>query len=197
MDYSDQKVTRYVAIGLLLVVASQLAYMALSGTGFNSRLLWTFEAIVFLGIAVFGFSALTRFGGAPLWAAIAIGGLLNIIQAGMGIAMFGPLKAADEVLAPALEAVQGGAFFFFFAGKLAFGYGAFWAGFALFRAQGTAAIGKGIGLLCLASGLVAVACNVTAIAEGMSYVFIAGATGTVATFLLGVVLLMGEKPAKA
>lgn len=196
MQYSDQSVTRYLAIALLAVVATQLAYMALSGTGFNSALLWTLEAVLFLGIAVFGFSALVRFGGAPLWAVIAIGGLLNIIQAGMGIAMFGPLKEADAVLAPALQAVQAGAFFFYFAGKLAFGYGAIWLGLGHLR-DGSAGKGKRtVGLLCLLSGIAAAAINIIAIADGMSWVFMAGASGTLATFLLGVGLLIGVKSVK-
>lgn len=184
------KYLRAVPILLLLLVVTQILYVVLSSNGFeiNRPVIWSTEAVVFLGITVLALVALAQNGRlAPAWAAIVVSGLLNVVQVGMGLAMFGPLSDAGEAMAPAYQATVAGAFFLYFAGKLLFGFAAIIVGAHLLRGRGVARV---IGGLTALSGLAAMAVNLGGMATGMALVFPAGATGTAATFLLAVALAM-------
>lgn len=185
--------TRYlqaVPLAMIVLVVTQLSYVVLSNSGFemHRRVIWTTEAVAFLGITVLALVALAQHSKlAPAWAAIAVGGVLNVVQVGMGLAMFGPLKDAGEAMAPAYEAVVGGAFFLYFAGKWLFGLAAILVGAAMLRGTGLA---KAAGMLAIFSGLAAMAVNLLGMASGMAWIFPAGATGTAATLLLAIALSM-------
>lgn len=186
--------SRVIPLLLLILVATQLSYVVLSDAGFQMHrtVIWSTEAVVFLGIAVLALTALARDGQqlALAWAAIAVSGLLNVVQVGMGLAMFAPLKEAGPALAPAYQATVAGAFFLYFAGKLLFGFAAVIVGAQLVRGTGLA---KVMGALAALSGLAAMATNLGGIITGMAMVYPAGATGTVATLLLAAALAMRGK----
>ncbi|ASR50339.1 hypothetical protein [Blastomonas fulva] len=185
--------TRYlqaVPLAMIVLVVTQLSYVVLSNSGFEMHrmVIWTTEAVAFLGITVLALVALAQNSRlAPAWAAIAVGGVLNVVQVGMGLAMFGPLKDAGEAMAPAYEAVVAGAFFLYFAGKWLFGLAAILVGAAMLRGTGLA---KAAGVLAILSGLAAMAVNLLGMATGMAWIFPAGAAGTAATLLLAIALAM-------
>jgi len=185
--------TRYlhaVPLAMIVLVVTQLSYVVLSNSGFemHRRVIWTTEAVAFLGITVLALVALAQNSKlAPAWAAMAVSGVLNVVQVGMGLAMFGPLKDAGEAMAPAYEAVVAGAFFLYFAGKWLFGLAAILVGAAMLRGTGLA---KAAGVLAILSGLAAMAVNLLGMASGMAWIFPAGATGTAATLLLAIALAM-------
>jgi hypothetical protein len=185
--------TRYlqaVPLAMIVLVVTQLSYVVLSNSGFEMHrmVIWTTEAVAFLGITVLALVALAQNSRlAPAWAAIAVSGVLNVVQVGMGLAMFGPLKDAGEAMAPAYEAVVSGAFFLYFAGKWLFGLAAILVGAAMLRGTGLA---KAAGVLAILSGLAAMAVNLLGMATGMAWIFPAGAAGTAATLLLAIALAM-------
>jgi hypothetical protein len=185
--------TRYlqaVPLAMIVLVVTQLSYVVLSNSGFEMHrmVIWTTEAVAFLGITVLALVALAQNSRlAPAWAAIAVGGVLNVVQVGMGLAMFGPLNDAGEAMAPAYEAVVAGAFFLYFAGKWLFGLAAILVGAAMLRGTGLA---KAAGVLAISSGLAAMAVNLLGMATGMAWIFPAGAAGTAATLLLAIALAM-------
>jgi hypothetical protein len=179
-----------VPLAMIVLVVTQLSYVVLSNSGFEMHrmVIWTTEAVAFLGITVLALVALAQNSRlAPAWAAIAIGGVLNVVQVGMGLAMFGPLKDAGEAMAPAYEAVVAGAFFLYFTGKWLFGLAAILVGAAMLRGTGLA---KAAGVLAILSGLAAMAVNLLGMATGMAWIFPAGAAGTAATLLLAIALAM-------
>jgi hypothetical protein len=185
--------TRYlqaVPLAMIVLVVTQLSYVVLSNSGFEMHrmVIWTTEAVAFLGITVLALVALAQNSRlAPAWAAIAVSGVLNVVQVGMGLAMFGPLNDAGEAMAPAYEAVVAGAFFLYFAGKWLFGLAAILVGAAMLRGTGLA---KAAGVLASLSGLAAMAVNLLGMATGMAWIFPAGAAGTAATLLLAIALAM-------
>lgn len=190
MNTSARAAGQIAALALLVIVATQALYMINSSAalGIATSVIWTIEAIGFLAMAVFALVALARRVTAPtVWAAIALGGVFNVIQAGMGLAMFGPLKDAGEAMAPALEAVVAGAFFFYFAGKFLFGIAAIVLGVKLMKGPIAARI---IGGLAVLSGLAAVLLNAGAMAVGMDLVFPAGAAGTAAALFAAIAVLV-------
>ena len=125
-----------------------------------------------------------------VWGAIAMGGLLNVVQVGMGLAMFPPLKDAGEALAPAFNAVLAGAFFLYFAGKFLFAAAAIALGFLLFKRTATG--GRIAGILAIITGFAALLVAIYAMGAGMTAVFIGGATGTAATLFLAVALIAAK-----
>lgn len=185
--------TRYlpaVPIMLVSLVVTQILYVMLSGAGYdiNRTLLWSTEAIIFLALSVLALAALAQGGSLVMaWAAMAVSGVLNVAQVGMGLAMFGPLSDAGEAMAPAYQATVAGAFFLYFAGKLLFGFAAIIVGAKLLGGSGAS---RAIGALAILAGLAAITVNLGGMATGMALVFPAGATGTAATLLLAVTLAM-------
>ena len=193
MDIKEHRSAQIVAFLLLAVVVTQIIYFALSSNGseINRMIIWSTEAVAFLGISVFALACLVRSPRHALaWAAIAVSGVLNTIQVGMGLAMFEPLSEAGEAMAPAFQSILAGAFFLFFAGKFLFGLSAILIGAALLRG-GRAA--KAIGVVTVLAGLVSIAVNLGAMATGMTLIFAAGAAGTVATLVLGIAVAMSVR----
>ena len=190
MDMTANRAAKYSAILLIVTVVTQIIYFAISAGGEEPprMIIWTAEAVAFLGISVFALVVLARqAGNSAVWAAIAAGGLLNVIQVGMGLAMFGPLKDAGEAMEPAFTAVLGGAFFLYFAGKFAFGFAGVLLGAGLMRGSGAA---KAVGTLAALTGAAALLTNLGAMAKGMDLMFPAGIAGTAATLFLAVAIWM-------
>lgn len=194
MEFTVRRSAQLVAILLIVTVVTQIAYIAISNGGGEPprMLIWTAEAVAFLGISIFALVALVRqAGNLAAWAAIAVGGLLNVVQVGMGLAMFGPVKDAGEAMAPAFQAILAGAFFLYFAGKFLFGFAGILIGSGMLRGRGgVGKAGKVVGGLTILTGLAAALVNLYAMAVGMDVVFQAGAAGTAATLLLAIAILM-------
>ncbi|MGB3796811.1 MAG: hypothetical protein WA957_10970 [Alteraurantiacibacter sp.] len=149
------------------------------------QIIWSLEVLAFLTVAISGLALLPA---RPLiGAAIAAGGIVNTIQAGMGLVMFGPLGEGGDAVAPVFTAVLSMAFLLYFAGKVAFGVAALAAGVAIWRgAHGATRIMGGLAAL---TGLIAVGLNALAIIPETQITYVAGGAGTVATLLLALVLV--------
>lgn len=189
MEISPRRSVQVVAFALIATVATQIIYIVLSDAGMDIHrpVFWTVEGIAYLAISVFALVGLVRAAGpVSVWAAIALGGVLNVIQVGMGVAMFPPLMEAGEAMAAAFKAVLAGAFFLYFAGKFLFGFAAIVAGLFVYG------VGSGIKRIVGAStalaGIAALAVNTAAMMSLGDLTFIAGGTGTAATLLLALVL---------
>lgn len=189
MDFTARRSAQIVIVALFSVVITQIIYVALmsAGADINRMIIWTTEAVLFLAMSLFGLTLLVQSKShRAVWTAIALGGIFNVIQVGMGLAMFGPLEEAGEAMAPAFKAILAGAFFAFFVGKFLFGFAATLTGATLLRSG--AGVAKGVGGLAVLTGLAAMATNVGAMAVGMDMVQSAGAAGTAATLFLGLAL---------
>lgn len=177
-----------VAAALILTVITQIAYLGLEASG-NAAIaypIWRTEAIAALLVAVFGFGLLAR--NAIIGGALAMGGLLNLFQTGMGLTLFYQLGYGGEAPPePTFMPILGFSFFLYFAAKAAIGIGGFVLGLWLFaREQG---MWKWLGLVTLVLGLGAFLANTAAMAVGMDIVFIAGGIGTAATLFTAITLL--------
>lgn len=191
MEFTPHRSAQIVAVALISMVVTQIVYFALYSQGLDIErsIIWTVEAVAFLAMAVFASVQLAR--GRDLtaaWAAIAVGGVLNAIQVGMGLTMFGPVSDAGEAMAPAYEAIVAGAFFLYFAGKFLFGFAAVLIGLGAVRCGN--GLGKAIGWLAVLAGGAAVLANTGAMAQGMDLLLPAGATGTLATLLLALAIIV-------
>lgn len=189
--YSERSFARAIAIALLATVATQIFYISVvSGSDSADTLrpiVWMTELVAFSIIAA---SAIVLAGrshfGAFAFAAIALGGITNVIQVGMGLAEFGPAReAGDEAV---FGTVLAGAFFLYFHGKAMFGAAAILLGAA--AASSGAGATRIIGALAALAGLAAVALNLVAMGSGMDIMFAAGGAGTAAAALLGLLLLI-------
>ncbi|WP_340588872.1 hypothetical protein [Erythrobacter alti] len=177
---------RIVAAALIVTVATQIIYITVSNMGGtpNRPVLWSTEVVAFIAMAIGGLALLPS--RPVIGAGIAVGGMLNVIQASMGLVMFAPLTEAGEAMAPAFSAVLSMAFALFFAGKVAFGVAAIAAGRALW--SGEAGFARIIGALAGLAGLAAVVLNALAIFPGTDLTFPAGGAGTAAALFLAMAL---------
>ena len=181
------RIAQVTAIALTASVATQIIYVTVGNLGMepDRQIIWSLEVLAFLAVSITGL-ALVRV--RPLiGAAIATGGILNTIQAGMGLVMFGPLGDGGEALAPVFSAVLAMAFLLYFAGKAAFGIAALAAGATLWK-DGNGAT-RVMGILAALAGLVAVVLNGLAIVLDAQMTYLAGGAGTAATLLLALVLV--------
>lgn len=194
MDFTARRSMQIVIVVLFSVVVTQLIYVALSSAeaDINRMVIWTTEAVAFLALSVFGLILLvqSKSNGAA-WIAVALAGIFNVFQVGMGLTMFDPLTNAGEAMAPAFKSVLAAAFFLYFVGKFLFGFAAILTGATLLRSGAGAA--KLVGGLAALTGLAAMATNLIAMAVGMDMVESAGAAGTAATLFLGLALLFVVK----
>lgn len=189
MTHSTRGLARVLAIALLASVASQAFYFfvvsAAQDADLLRRITWVAELAIFSLAGVAALPLVAR-SAIPLAAsAILFASVLNAIQIGFGLAMFGPASASAD--GQVMRTVVEGAFHFFFHAKALLGLAAIGVGLAALRG---AALGKLIGALAIASGLAAVALNLLAIAQGMAdWTMPAGAAGTAAAAFLAFGLL--------
>ncbi len=195
MITTNSQYLKLVAILLIVTVATQIGYVVLlkdvgiiEGWPLRSTI-WAIETLAFSLLAV---AALTVLGGGErhrfVWAAIAVSGLFNALQAGIGLSMFLPPSQAGDSGKLLFDTVLAGAFLFFFLAKVLIGLASIILGLALFQMRGTG--GKIIGVLAMLSGVAAVALNSIALPQGLALVFPAGAAGTVATLALAIATWM-------
>ncbi|APE27972.1 hypothetical protein [Aurantiacibacter gangjinensis] len=187
MNPSQLIAARVAVIALIATVATQLVYIGLSSMGgtVNRDIIWAVEVLLFAVVAVAGFALIST---RPIMgSAIGTFGVLNTMQAGIGLVMFGPLFEGGEALAPVAGAVLALAFLLYFAAKLAIGLGALTAGLLLYRHTGGGV--RILGLLTAIAGGIAVVLNGLAIFPQTDLTYPAGGAGTVATLLLALALV--------
>lgn len=193
MDFTFKRTAQITGLLLLLAAVTQAIYTALyvSEADVPRQLLWGTEGVLFVLLAAFAGSAMVQTKGQHLaWSAITAAAVLNIVQVGVGLTMFGPFFEASgnvEGLAPAAKAVVAFSFMVYNAAKVLLALALLVFGFARLNA-GSTLLGGASALL----GLVALVANAASMAAGRD-VFgelpLAGASGVLATALLAVCLL--------
>ena len=193
MELSQKQTVKIVAIMLFLAAISQPIYTALYQLApeFGHRkMLWGFEALLFVLLAAFAGSALVMAKRYTLgFSAIAFSAVLNVVQVGVGLTQFGPFRAAAQVnpdLGGMAFSVVAYSFFGYNAAKILLGLAAIVFGFAKLG-EGN----KALGGVTVAVGVVAVVANTFVMTMGLNGFFprpIAGGSGVLATLLLSLCL---------
>ena len=195
MEQSSRSNIRVVAIALIITIITQFLYVALlaevgivEGWPLRSTI-WTVETIAFTVLTVAALAALANDAHhRVIWAALALSGLFNAIQAGIGLSMFLPATEMAGRESPLMATILAGAFLFFFLAKALIGMAGVGLGLSLFRNGGAAA--KTVGGLAILTGVIGAAANIIAMPLGMDLVFQAGAAGTVATVFAAIAAWM-------
>ncbi|WP_284125242.1 hypothetical protein [Parerythrobacter aestuarii] len=191
MTFTPRGAAKAVAWALLATVATQIFYMAVVAPTDDALLrkaTWTAEMALFSLVFVASLPLAGRSKAPLVWSTVALAGVVNVIQVGMGLAEFGPAReAADEHV---FRTVLNGAFFLYFHGKAMMGLAAVGVGLAAIRQSNTTV--RIIGGLSFLSGAAAVVLNLYSMANGMDIVFAAGAAGTVATAFFALIVLVGK-----
>ena len=193
MELSQKQTVKTIAVMLFLAAISQPIYTALYTVApelGQRKILWGFEALLFVLLTAFAGSALVMAKRFTLgFSAIAFSAVLNVVQVGVGLTQFGPFRAAAQVnpdLGGLAFSVVGYSFFGYNAAKILLGLAAVVFGFGN--------IGQGRKLLggaAVAVGIVAVVANTFVMTMGLNGFFprpIAGGSGVLATLLLSLCL---------
>lgn len=182
---------------LSITVLTQLLYVGAGeatsqGLG---RVIWRVETVAYLVVALYSLRLARQH---PIAAAgLLLAGLFNVMQLGMGLRMFGPVRA-EGVPDGVGTAVVGMAFFLFFAGKFALGFSAVGLGSTVYRCAGGGV--RWAGLAAMIAGVAAIGLCMLAMLMGEPrYTFPAGAAGTAAALLTAIALPLayrsGAQPA--
>jgi hypothetical protein len=193
MDLTTRRTIRITASLLIVAAVTQAIYTGLYVAEITPprRLLWGLEALIFSVLAAFAGAALVeakRF--ALAFAAIGAAAVLNVVQVAAGLTLFGPFRevaTADPTLAPVAGAVVGFSFMVYNAAKTLLGLAAVTLGRARMNAGS-----RMLGGAAVAVGGIAMLANTVVMIAGIDGFLpspIAGATGVVATVLLGLCLL--------
>lgn len=192
MHITFQRTVTIIAALLLTAAITQAVYtlLYLAMPDVPRALLWGTEGFLFVMLAAFAGSALAQAKQLHLgWSAIAIAAVLNVVQVGVGLTMFGPFgeaAGADPALAPLADAVVAYSFMVYNAAKVLLALAAIVFGLAWMKAGG-----KALGGLTAAVGLVALVSNTLSMALGrpaLGELPLAGGSGVLATVLLAVCL---------
>ncbi|MEP3050769.1 MAG: thiamine biosynthesis protein ThiC [Erythrobacter sp.] len=200
MDYTFQRTAKITAGLLIAIAVTQAVYTALyiAEVDINRGLLWGAEGILFVAIAAFAGGAMVqskRF--AVGWSAIAFSAVLNVVQVGVGLTMFGPFREGAEsldALAPLAGAVVAFSFFVYNAAKVLLAFAALIFGLAKMNAS--VGGGKALGAVTAIVGAVALASNAAIMVLGrgaLGQLPISGGSGVLATLLLGLILVSATR----
>jgi len=199
MEFTLKRTISIVAILLLIAALTQAVYTVLFiaqnegmiDFGPPRQLLWGSESLLFVLMTAFAGSAMLQTKRHHLgWAAIAMAGVLNITQVGIGLTMFGPffeVAGENEALAPLAGAVLAYSFMVYNAAKVLLALAAIVFGMAKLGAGS-----KAVGGLTALVGAVALISNTLSMAMGRDFsgeLPLAGGSGVLATLLLAVCLL--------
>lgn len=197
MPFTFQRTATITAALLLIAAITQAVYtgLYLAMPDVPRGFLWGTEAFLFVLLAAFAGSALVQARQLHLgWSAIAMAAVLNVVQVGVGLTMFGPFSeaaGADPALAPLIGAVVAFSFMVYNAAKVLLGLAAIVFGLARMNAGG-----KALGGLTAVVGVVALAANTLSMALGRDFsgdLPIAGGSGVLATLLLALCLLRAAR----
>ena len=155
------------------------------------QLLWGGEGILFTFMAAFAGAALAQSRTGQLgWSAITAASILNVVQVGVGLTLFGPFREVSQAVpeaAPLASGIVAYSFMVYNGAKALLGLAALVFGLAK---MGEGA--KALGGLTAVIGTIALVSNALSMAMGRGFsgdLPIAGGSGVLATVLLAVCLL--------
>jgi len=190
MNLTKNHNVKIIAALLILAVITQAVYTALyvGASDEPRKWLWGVEGLVFvLMMAVAGATLVQNKQYSLGFSAIFASAILNLIQVGIGLTQFGPFyEVVDsvEAVAPAAGSVVALSFFIYNAAKVLLGIAAIVLGKAISQTGS-----KLLGQVTLLAGLAAVVANAIVMMFGRIELVPSGATGVIATLLLGLCLL--------
>ena len=193
MEFDFKRTVQISAYLLLVLAVTQALYTALyvAQLPVPRQLLWGLETVLFTFLAALAGAALVQAKTFHLgWSAIAFSAVLNVVQVSIGLALFGPFRevaAQLETFAPAAESIVAVSFLIYYAAKVLLGFAALVFGMAVLK-EGS----SGLGRLTVGVAMLAMVANTTLILfsrEGFLPSPVAGGSGVLATFFLGVCLL--------
>ena len=197
MKSDANRAAQLVAAALIATAITQMVYVMLSGSGKShvAYPIWRIEALSALVVSLFSFVIAGR--NALVGGCLAVGGIFNLIQTGMGLSMFYQLGyGGDGPPNPVFFPVLRMSFFLYFAAKAALGVAAIVLGIELWQTV-TGGMWRIVGLLTGLAGLGALLLNAAAMMMGLGVVPFAGAVGVVAALLTALALIRAMKPADA
>lgn len=188
MEFSFERSAKITAILLLVLAITQAAYTGLyiAQVDVPRMLLWGSEAFLFTVLAAFAGAALAETKAYRVgWAAIAFSAVLNVVQVGIGLTLFGPFREVaeqNEAFAPAATAIVAFSFMVYNAAKILLALAAIVFGMAK-KNDGA----KALGTITALVGVIAFVTNTLSMAMGRDFsgeLPLAGASGVIATLLL-------------
>ena len=189
MKFDATRAARLVATALVVTAITQMVYVILGGGG-NSHVaypIWRIETLSALVVSMFSFIIVKR--NALVGGCLAVSGVFNLIQTGMGLTMFYQLGyGGDAPPNPVFFPVLRMSFFLYFAAKASLGVAAMVLGMELWQTIADGAW-RAVGLLAGLAGLGALLLNVAAMMLGLGVVPFAGAVGVVAAVLVALALI--------
>lgn len=197
MDLTQRRTTQLTGLLLLLAAITQAVYTALymSKVDVPRQLLWGTEGFLFVMLAAFAGSALAQAKHHHLaWSAIAAAAVLNVVQVGVGLTMFGPFfeaSGAVEGLSPAAKAVVAFSFMIYNAAKVLLALALVVFGISRLKAGSTLLGGASalVGVIAMASNTLSMAAGRTIFGE----LPVAGSSGVLATVLLALCILLAAR----
>lgn len=196
MKFNANHAAQLVATALVVTAITQMVYVMLGGSG-NSHIaypIWRIEALSALVVALFSFVIVKR--NALLGGCLAVSGIFNLIQTGLGLTMFYQLGyGGDTPPNPVFLPVLRMSFFLYFAAKAALGVAAIILGMELWQTI-AGGVWRMVGLLVGLAGLGALLLNAAAMLLGLGVVPFAGAVGVVAAVFTALALMRVIMPAQ-
>lgn len=193
MEFTLKRNVQIVTYLLFALVATQAVFTVLFNMNIAGPrpLIWGLEAVLFTVLAAFAGAALVQAKNYHLgWSAIAFSAVLNVVQVGIGVKMFGPFGGVAqqvEGLGPLIGAVVALSFMIYNAAKILLGLAALVFGTAKMNSGS-----KTLGGLTAIVGAVAMVANIILIVFGRDGFVpppVAGASGVFATVLLALCLI--------
>jgi hypothetical protein len=197
MTLNAKHAAQLVATALIVTAITQMTYVVLGGSG-NSHIaypIWRIESLSALVVALFSFVIVKHH--ALVGGCLAVGGIFNLIQTGLGLTMFYQLGYGGETPPnPVFFPVLRMSFFLYFAAKAALGVAAIILGMELWQTV-AAGVWRMAGVLVGLAGLAALLLNAAAMMLGLGVVPFAGAVGVVAAVFTAIALICVIKPTRA
>lgn len=193
MEFTFKRNAHIVMVLLLALVATQAVYTVLFITDIAGPrpYLWGLEAALFTVLAAFAGAALVQAKSHHLgWSAIAFGAVLNVVQVSIGLKLFGPfgqLAQQNEAMGPLIGAIVAFSFLIYNAAKILLGLAAIVFGIAKKNAGS-----KALGSITALVGVIAMVANAVLVVFGREAFLpapVAGASGVLATLLVGLCLM--------
>jgi len=192
MDFDFKRNATFTATLLLIAAVTQAIYTGMYVAEITPprQLLWGGEAFLFLMLGAFAGAALAQAKSLHLgWSAILGAAILNVVQVGVGLTMFGPFREVAQAVpdaAPLAGSIVAFSFMVYNAAKVLLALALIVFGLAKMNAGS-----KGLGGLSVAIGAIAFVSNTLSMALGRGFAGelpIAGGSGVLATVLLAVCL---------
>ncbi|MEO0463268.1 MAG: thiamine biosynthesis protein ThiC [Pseudomonadota bacterium] len=192
MQSTFARTAQIVAILVLAAAVTQALYTALymAEVDVPRTLLWGGEGLIFVLTAAFAGSALAQASRLHLvWSAITAAAVLNVVQVGVGLTMFGPFREAAQAvpeMAPAASGIVAFSFMVYNAAKVLLALA-----LIVLALDKLGSGAKALGGVSALIGVIALVSNTLSMALGRGFsgeLPIAGSSGVLATVLLAVCL---------